>query len=172
MGIDGRTLKLVDTGGIVPLLFMVSGYAAMERGSETIEPYDLIKAIYIADLEHVSMFWDDWEGFERLVSKERLGNDLPDIYINRTLYLVRLEAMSRENAGSFVGLGRPSQAFQQIVATARTLASKRAGSPATPSSRDLLFCACSEDPELSAALQASGLQLEKLAAAVKKSVMR
>jgi hypothetical protein len=171
MGIGGQILKLVDTGGVVPLLFMVSGYAAMERGSETIEPYDLIKAIYIVDLEHVSMFWDNWEGFERLVSKERGVGGLPDIYINRTLYLVRLEAMSRENAGSFVGIGRPSQAFQAIVAAARTIASERAGCPGTPSSRDLLFCACSVDPELSAALQASGLQLEKLAAAVGKSAV-
>jgi len=46
----------------------------MERGSELIEPRDLIKAIYIADLEHVSAFWDAWEGFERLVNDEVLAN--------------------------------------------------------------------------------------------------
>jgi hypothetical protein len=34
-------------------------YAAMERGSEVIEPQDLIKAICIVDLEHVSSLWSD-----------------------------------------------------------------------------------------------------------------
>jgi uncharacterized repeat protein (TIGR03803 family) len=48
------------------------------RGSELIEPRDLIKAIYVADLEHVSSFWTDWEGFERLVTdaNESQGNKL------------------------------------------------------------------------------------------------
>jgi hypothetical protein len=62
----------------VALLLAVSGYATMERGSELIEPRDLIKAIYVADLEHVSSFWTDWEGFERLVTdaNESQGNKL------------------------------------------------------------------------------------------------
>src|ERR1700723_914430 len=162
-------LKLADAGGVCPLLFMVSGYAAMERGSESIELRDLVKAIYIVDLEHVSSFWNDWEGFERLVSAERLGNGLSNIYINRTLYLVRLEAMSSANAGSIVGLGRPSQMFKDTVAAARRVASERLGAPSTPSSRDLLFCVCSQDSELATALEQSGLQIEKLAAAVRKS---
>ena len=53
MEVDGTILKQVDAGGVLPLLFMVSGYVAMERGSEFIEPRDLVKAIYIVDLEHV-----------------------------------------------------------------------------------------------------------------------
>ena len=71
----------------------------MERGSELIEPRDLLKAIYIADLEHVSVFWNDWEGFERFVTSEKLAQGVSQTYINRTLYLFRLEMMSSENAG-------------------------------------------------------------------------
>jgi hypothetical protein len=41
-----------DNEGPWPLLMMVSGYAAMERESEKIDPIDLIKALYIVDLEH------------------------------------------------------------------------------------------------------------------------
>jgi hypothetical protein len=171
MELDGVILKVEDAGGVCPFLFGVSGYAAMERGSELIEPRDLIKAIYVVDLEHVSSFWSDWEGFERLVTRESLATGNSATYINRTLYLVRFEAISRENAGSFTALGRPSRTFQDIVAAARKLASERMGGPTTPSSRDLLFSACSHDSELSIALQESGLQLGKLAAAVKKSAV-
>jgi hypothetical protein len=46
----------------------------MEPGSESIEARDLTKEIYIGDLEHASRYWDDWEGFERLVLDEKLGN--------------------------------------------------------------------------------------------------
>ncbi|HTC92891.1 MAG TPA: hypothetical protein VK699_05510 [Terriglobales bacterium] len=168
MDFGGATLSREDAGGLLPLLFMVSGYAAMERGSELIEPRDLIKAIYVADLEHVSIFWNDWEGLERLVSSEKLVTGNSGVYINRILYLIGIDRMSRESEGVTV-LGRPSQAFKEIMAAARKLASERTGAPSTPSSRDLLFCACSQDPELSAALQKSGLRLEKLAAAVGKS---
>jgi hypothetical protein len=165
----GISLKPVDAGGVYPMLVAVSGYAAMERGSELIEPQDLIKAIYIVDLEHVSSFWSDWEGYEKLVTKQRLDKGFSETYINRTLYLVRLELMMRENPGSFIGLGRPSPTIKEIVAAARKLTSERTGTSTTPSSRDLLFCACAQDPELSAALQESGLQLEKLTAAVGSS---
>jgi hypothetical protein len=58
----------LDREGPWLLLMMVSGYAAMERESEQTEPIDLIKALYIVDLEHLAKFWDDWEGFEKLVS--------------------------------------------------------------------------------------------------------
>ncbi len=161
-------LETIDAWGVFSLLSIVSGYAAMERGSELIEPRDLIKAIYIADLEHVSAFWNDWEGFERLVNDERLANGHSATYINRILYLVRLELAMRDSPDGFIGLGRPSPKLQTIVATARKLASDRSGVAATPSSRELLFAACSLDPELSESLQKSGLQLAKLADAVKK----
>jgi hypothetical protein len=162
------TLETIDAGGVLPLLSLVSGYAAMERGSEVIEPRDLIKAIYIADLEHVSAFWNDWEGFERLVNDERLANGRSATYISRILYIVRLELAMRDSPDGFLGLGRPSPTLETLVDTARKTASDRSGVPMTPSSRDLLFAACSLDPELSKSLQKSGLQLAKLSDAVKK----
>lgn len=161
-------LEPIDAWGVCALLFQVSGYAAMERGSELIEPRDLIKAIYIADLEHVSVFWDAWEGFERLVNDETLANGRSGTYINRILYLVRLEMAIRDSPDGFIGLGRPSPTLQKIVAAARKLASERSGAVATPSSRDLLFATCSLEPDLSESLQKSGLQLAKLADAVTK----
>ena len=33
MEVDGTILKQANAGGVLPFLFMVSGYAAMERGS-------------------------------------------------------------------------------------------------------------------------------------------
>jgi hypothetical protein len=167
MEVDGTILKQVDAGGVLPLLLMVSGYAAMERGSEFIEPRDLVKAIYIVDLEHVSLFWNSWEGFERFIISEKLAEGISQTYINRPLYLLRIELAARENPGCFTGLGKPSQAIRQLVDSARTLASEREGRLGTPSSRDLLFCACSQESELSAGLEQSGLQLEKLATAVR-----
>ena len=157
----------VDVGGVLPLLLMASGFAAMARGSELIEPKDLVRAIYIADLEHVSMFWRDWEGFEKLVTAERLANGVTETYINRPLYLIQLHSMMSQKEG-FYALGNPSEKFKEIVAAARELASRRTGLPSTPTSRDLLFCTCSQDSELSTALQNSGLQLEKLALAVEE----
>ena len=70
MEVDGTILKQVDAGGVLPFLFMVSGYAAMERGSEFIEPRDLVKAIYIVDLEHVSLVLEQLGGF-RTIHYER-----------------------------------------------------------------------------------------------------
>src|SRR5260370_28336192 len=92
------------------------------------------------------------------------------VYIIRIQNHIRLDAMARETKeDGFTPLGSPAPSFQEIVAAARKLASDRAGAPSTPSSKDLLFCACSQDPELSKALQGSGLQLEKLPTAVKKN---
>ena len=82
MEVDGTILKQVDAGGVLPFLFMVSGYAAMERGSEFIEPRDLVKAIYIVDLEHVSLFWNSWEDFERFIMSEKLAEGISQTYIN------------------------------------------------------------------------------------------
>ncbi|HEV7519883.1 MAG TPA: hypothetical protein VGP89_02210 [Candidatus Angelobacter sp.] len=156
-----------DSMGPWPLLMMVSGYAAMERGSELIEAIDLIKALYIVDLEHLAMFWHDWEGFERLVSNQPLVDGQSKMYINRMYYLIYLHEVKTVTPADKINiLGSPSPKFQEIVNAARALASKREAAPSTPTSRDLLFCVCSHDPELRAALQASGLQLGKLTVAV------
>lgn len=159
-------LKPEDAGGVCPLLFMMSGYLAAERGSDWIEPHDLIKAIYIVDLEHVASFWNNWEAFERFITQDKLAEGMHQTYVNRTVYLVRLELIGRETPGSFVGLGKSSKLFAEVVNAARTLATERAGPFTSPTSRDLLFCACSSDPDVGQALQSSGLDLAKLAAAV------
>ncbi len=138
----------------------------MERGSELIEPIDLVKALYIVDLEHLAMFWHDWEGLERLVSDQRLVNGKSKMYINRTLYLIHLEMGMASQPDKINIFGSPSPRFQEIVNAARALASKREGIPSTPTSRDLLFCTCSHDRDLRTTLQASGLQLKELTAAV------
>jgi len=167
----GIPLMPEDAGGVLLLELLVSGYAAHERGSEEIEPRDLMKAIYIVDLEHVQAFWDDWEGFEAFVSREKLPG-ARSVYVNRTAYLVRVEIdQNQAPGGSFRGVGKPTEAVWRIIRDARALASERTGTASTPSSRDLLFCACAQDPALSAALQESGLQLERLAAAVRSSGM-
>src|SRR5437016_8599660 len=100
MELGATILKPEDAGGVYPLLLAVSGYAAMERGSEVIEPRDLIKAIYITDPEHVLAFWNNWESFEKLILGERFVSGTTATYINRILYLVRVDSISRENAGS------------------------------------------------------------------------
>ena len=170
MEMSGAMLAPVDVGGVYPLLARVSSYAAIERGSDLVEPRDLIKAIYIADLEHVSRFWDNWETFEELVTRERLVTGASMTYINRCLYLVRLDAMSKERPSGFTGLARVSQAFQEVVAAARKLATERMGNETSPSSCDLLFSVCSIVPELSTALQESGLRLDKLALEVGRRI--
>ena len=146
---------------------MVSGYAAMERGSEIIEPKDLLKAIYIVDLEHVLAYWSTWEGFERFVSAENSPTNT-GTYINRMLYLLRMELAAKEIPSGFFGVGRPSHSFHEVVAFARGLATSRMGVPTSPSSGDLLFSVCSLNAGLSESLQKSGLLLNQLEAAVRK----
>jgi hypothetical protein len=156
-----------DSTGPWPLLMMISGYAAMERESEQTEPIDLIKALYIVDLEHLTKFWNDWEGFEKLVSNQRLANGQSKMYINRMHYLIYFERIRASQVPDKIYLFPPaSPKLQEIVNAARALASKREGAASTPSSRDLLFCTCSHDPVLKRALLESGLQLDKLVAAV------
>jgi hypothetical protein len=159
--------QLLKIGGVWPFLYSVSGWAAEERGSETIEPLDLVKAIYIVDLEHVSAFWNTWEGFERFVAGITLDNGQPMGYVNRTIYLIQNFLSVKDNPGTFISLGRPSEGIHRVVAAAAELASKREGSAAAPTSGDLLFCACLDDTELADGLRQSGLQLSKLEAAVK-----
>lgn len=150
------------------MLLAVSGYAAMERGSESVEPRDLLKAIYVVDLEHVSKFWDDWEGFEGLVKKGKLATGATGNYLNRTLYLVRVQALMERNPDSAFEFGRASQSLLDVVAAARKGVTNREGS-GTPSSKDLLYAICSHDTELAGALKASGLATDKLADAVSRS---
>jgi hypothetical protein len=157
-----------DRTGPWPLIMTVSGYAAKERDSEVIEPIDLVKALYIVDLEHLAKFWNDWEEFEKVVSVQRLANGQSKIYINRMHYLIHLEQIRASQEPDKIYLfGSYSPKLQQIVAAARTIATQRDGFPSTPTSRDLLVCTCSCDPELRASLEQSGLQLDKLKAAVK-----
>jgi hypothetical protein len=166
MGTVDAPLERGNTGVLWTLLAHVSGYLAIARGSMLIEPQDVIKAIYIVDLEHVARFWDDWEGFEEFVSKLP-GSGASEGYVNRIDSLIHVQlAMKKKGSGLHI-LGRFSESVRKILAAAQKLASERVGAPRTLSSRDLLFCACSLDPELSRALQESGLQLDKLAAAVK-----
>jgi hypothetical protein len=161
--------QLLDIGGVWHLLYLISGWCASDRCSELIEPLDLIRAIYIVDLEHVAGYWSNWEGYEEFVSKIMLGHGRPTGYVNRTMYLLQTHLAARENPGQFISLGQPSKELYEIVMAAQRLAHERAGAEELPSSRDLLFCACTQDANLSIALQESGLQLEKLAMAVRKS---
>ena len=154
-----RALSPTDARGVLPLLLLVSGYAAMERGSESIELQDLIKAIYVADLEHVAECWDDWQGFEKLVAGS--GCD----YLNRTLYLLQVYLSTRQTAGGeteAVDFAKVSPTLVEVIAAARKLASHKTGVAVTPSSRQILFSACSLDQDLSQTLQRAGLNLPKL----------
>jgi hypothetical protein len=166
---DKPAFQLLDVGGVWQLLYLISGWCASDRSSELIQPLDLIRAIYIVDLEHVASYWSNWEGYEQFVSKIMLGHGRPAGYVNRTMYLLQTHLAARENPGQFIPLGQPSKELYEIVMAAKQLAHDRAGADERPSSRDLLFSACSQDANLSSALQQSGLQLEKLAAAVRKS---
>jgi hypothetical protein len=165
---DKPAFQLLDVDGVWQLLYLISGWCASDRSSELIQPLDLIRAIYIVDLEHVAGYWSNWEGYEQFVSKIRLGHGRPAGYVNRTMYLLRTHLAATENPGQFIPLGQPSKELYEIVMAAKRLAHERAGAEEQLSSRDLLS-ACSQDANLSSALQESGLQLEKLAAAVRKS---
>lgn len=160
-------LRPEDAKSLLLLVLLISGYAALERGSTLIEPRDLIKAIYIVDLEHVQTYWGNWEGFESLVSGRDSAEVRPE-YINRAVYLARVEIdQSRGPEGCFRGVGNLSEVVREMIGDARTLASERVGGPSTPSSRDLLFSIYARDPSLSKALQNSSLNLESLSNAVK-----
>jgi hypothetical protein len=157
--------KREDAEGVWPLLVLFSGYSAMQRNSELIEPCDLIKAIYIVDLEHVVSFWDNWENFERLVSAKEFGADSPVVYFNRFIYLLTVQLMLRDISGG-ITFGRLSPAVQEILAAAKDLPRKQARPSSFISSRDLLFCTVNQSEELSSILIKSGLLIDKLSAAV------
>lgn len=154
-----------DSSGVWPLLLQVSGHAAMERGSEAIEPIDLLKAIYIVDLEHVAKLWGDWEDFEKLVSNQKLISGQSTTYLNRTLYILYLHLSIRGSANEIRSrvLGSPSKQLGEVLEYARLLASKRNGVLEPPTSRDFLFSIVYCDPTMRKALQHSGLMIDKLA---------
>jgi hypothetical protein len=160
-------LRLLNNKGVWRHLLPICGWSAKERGSELIEPIDLIKAIYIVDLDHVAKYWDDWEGLEDFVTQIKYRNGHVATYINRTHYLLEVFYAARNQAGEFIPIGHPTAAFDDVVAAARKSAVERDGSGADPSSRDFLYSACSLDPTLANALQDSGLQLDKLEAWVR-----
>ena len=156
--------ELATIGGVFYELLPVSGWCAMQRESKVTEPIDLVKAIYLVDLEHVSKYWNDWEGFEAFIMAIPLAGGRKLSYINRTRELFDLFMAGRDEPGrQFVAFALPSLQVQQIVLAAQELASAR-GRDLPPSSCDLLLCACRQDQDLSEALQKSGLQLDRLTA--------
>jgi len=145
------------------MILWIAGVSAVERGSEYIEPKDLLKGIYVVDLEHVAQFWESWEQFEHIISTDKLANGVTVDYINRTLYLVRVYVAANEGGALFA---RRSLAVNEIIARAKRFAVERSAVK-SPTSRDLLFSIVGIDRELSSALEESGLKLSELEAAVK-----
>ncbi len=129
---------------------------------------DLVRAIYIVDLEHVAALWNDWEGFERFISSVVLSDGRHAGYTNRTLYLIQTYLAAMENKGQFMALGKRSKVVHEIVVSAKQVAGERTGNDEPPSSRDLLYCVCAHQPDLSRALQESGLDLGKLVTSVRR----
>ncbi len=155
-----------DQKGVWQHLLQIGGLASQERGSTSIELIDLIKAIYIVDLEHVAEFWTHWEGLERYVLK--FGNRRRRrTYLNRTLYLIEAHREARETPGTFIERGRISTSLKDVATAAKKVSEARGGEEEPITSRDFLYCACVQDSTLSADLQQAGLQFEKLEAAVR-----
>lgn len=155
--------ELATIGGVFHDLLPVSGWCALQRESKVSEPIDLVKAIYLVDLEHVSKYWSNWEGFEAFITEIPLAQGRKLFYINRARELFELFMAGREEPGrQFVGFAPPSLQVQEIVRAAQELASAH-GRDLPPSSRHFLLCACRKDRRLSEALRNSGLQLDELA---------
>jgi hypothetical protein len=161
MGLSFKELATI--GGVFRDLLPVSGWCAMQRELKISEPIDLVKAIYLVDLEHVSKYWSDWEDFESFIMEIPLAGGQKVMYINRARELFDLFMAGRDDPGrQFVTFALPSLQVQDIVLAAKELALARGKN--LPSSCDLLLCACRQDQSLSEALQESGLQLDRLAA--------
>jgi hypothetical protein len=159
--------ELATIGGVFHDLLPVSGWCAMQRESKVSEPIDLVKAIYIVDLEHVSRYWSDWEGFESFILEIPLAGGRKISYLNRVRELVELSMAGQDEPGrQFVSFVLPSTEVQEIILAAQKLASDCGGGNKPPSSCDLLYCACCRNAALSEALQKSGLRLEELTSAV------
>lgn len=154
--------ELATIGGVFFDILGVSGWCAELRESKVSEPIDLIKAIYIVDLEHVSKYWSDWERFEAFILDIPLAGGRKVTYINRAREQFELFMAGRDDPGrQLVTFALPSLQLQEIVSAARELASAR-GRGLPLSSCDLLLCACRQDRGLSEVLQKSGLQLDRL----------
>lgn len=168
--INSANVQLVSMGGVWRILLPMSAMSAKERGSELIESIDLIKAIYIVDLEHVAMFWNDWRNYENVISDIPLVNGIKSNYINRTQKMLQLHMLGHEVPGQMIFLATPSPLLQTIAFSARKLAQNRSGEQELPSSCDFLYCACQNDPALSELLQQSGLHVDKLGSAVRSKL--
>ncbi|HMG86730.1 MAG TPA: hypothetical protein VK574_13445 [Terracidiphilus sp.] len=155
-------MRLLEVGGIVSLLLPISGLSAELRSSETIEPIDLVKAIYIVDLEHVAMYWNDWRNFEKFVLCIPLTDGKVHSYLNRMEQYLAWQLALRENAGQLMTYPNPSQIVRQIVFDAEQIAGERERKKIPPSSCDLMFSVCKHDRSLSETLQHAGLQFELL----------
>ena len=164
-----EAFQILFIEGVWRDLFPVSGWSAMQRGCAATEPIDLVKAIYIVDLEHTSRYWNDWQDYETFVLGIPLVDGRKVAYINRIQESLHLHLAARENPGQLVTFPPPSAAVQKIIFAADKIAKARAGEDQSPSSCDLLYCTCSQDPVLSESLQQAGLQLEKLAASVTRT---
>lgn len=152
--------RLIEIPGVWQILFPISGMCAEQRGASAIELIDMVKAIFIVDLEHVSGYWNNWLGFERFVLDIPLADGRKQGYINRCLYVMSWHLAHRDNAGTLMFHPSPSPVVNEIVISAQGMASTR-GLP--PSSCDLLLCICQKDRNIAEALQTSGLQLPRLA---------
>jgi hypothetical protein len=165
--IKGRMmLEPGDVGGVLPLLLTVAGYAALERSSDSIESSDLLKALYVVDLEHISAFYRNWQDLETLVTKQGLTGGNSGRYLNRTLYLVEAHKLPETSSGSLLIFGQASDGLRRIVYHARKFAADREQTPATPTSKDLLLSIILNDPKLGAELKTCGIQMEFLSSAV------
>lgn len=161
-----RDFMMSDRRGVWQYLLQIGGCAAMERRSDSIELIDLVKAIYIVDLEHVADFWTHWEDFERFVLK--IGTRRrPISYLNRTLYLFAAHQAATDAPGTFISKGKVSEALKEVVVAVKRVVALRGGEEEAITSRDFLYCACMQDSSLRAELQASGLQFDRLEVVVK-----
>jgi len=158
---DDARHSLLDIGGVWRHLLTSSGWCAMERGSDLIEPLDLLKAIYVVDIEHVSRYWDDWENYERFLLTIKLGNGEQVEFLNRHLILFQQFLAARENKGRPIWLGTPSEDLCAVAFAAKKIVQDRRGEE-FPSSKDLLYCVCLQHRDLAAELCKHGLNFEKL----------
>jgi hypothetical protein len=141
------------------MIHFAMGFAE-DRQSQTLDIRDLLASMYVANLEKLAKYWEDWEDFELLVIDE-CGVTEP-----RWIYWMRSRDQE-SNPGSIVK-DRSSET-DRVWQAAIEIAYARGGSPEpllTP--HDLLLAIARDDTiELGRKLIASGLKLEQLQQAVK-----
>lgn len=143
-------------------LLPVSAECAELRGSEVIALIDVVKAIYVVDLEHVSMFWDDWRNFEAYLCTIELADGTVSGFINRAKLHLTAYIESRMDPGLVIPHVAISDDVSAVVLDANSLARSRSGTDTPATSCDILFCICRRSLQLSSSLQESGLALEQL----------